>query len=161
MPIQAPYQLTPADVMDLRASIRWSLSDRSLGPPDIPFICFAREDRMAQNAPGYAPDAFVIHTEGHIRALSPRIEVLAACLRCEWAEPGFMRRIMNSNEDCHLASLNPDEAAAERSRRAFEEKAMRTFAAEEARAKHKQPAVKPSKPAPSDMSNWLDGDEDV
>lgn len=137
-----PYTLTPADIMDLRGSVRWRLVDTSLDGPSTPFICYAREDRMAQNAPGYHPDAFVLHTEGHIRAISSRIEVLAACLRCEWAEPGFVRRIMDPRTDCATAALSPDLAAAERSRRAFEEKAMRTYAAEEARKK-----AHPTKPA--------------
>lgn len=160
MPIPAsPYTLTPADIMDLRGSVRWQLAS-TLVSFEAPFICYAREDRMAQNAPGWHPEAFVLHTEGHMRAISHRIEVLAACLRCEWAEPGFMRRILNPAEDCHLASLTPDEAAAERSRRAFEEKAIRTYAAEEAR--RNKPPVKPMRPAPSDnMSAWLDGNEDI
>lgn len=154
------YRLTPADIMDLRASIRWHLTD-PLTSFEAPFICYAREDRMAQNAPGYHPDAFVIHTEGHIRAISPRIEVLAACLKCEWAEPGFMKRILNPAVDCHEASLTPDESAALRSRRLFEEKAMRTFAAEEAR--QRKHSVKPHRPTTDipQAQAWLDGSEDI
>lgn len=140
MPI-GPYKLTPADIMNLRESVRWRLTD-TIDGPSVPFICYASEDRMAQNAPGYDPDAFVLHTEGHMRAISPRIEVLAACLRCEFAEPGFVSRILNPREDCHVASLAPDEAAAARSRRLFEEKAIRTFAAEEGRRAARKPMVR-------------------
>lgn len=146
------YILTPADVMELRASVRWRLSDQSLGGPteagsltsSIPFICYARDDRMAMNAPGYHPDAFVLHTEGHLRAISKRIEVLGACLRCEFAEPGFTNRIMDARVDCEEATLTPDEAAGLRSRRLFEEKAVREYAAEEARRKAKLKVAKPT-----------------
>lgn len=145
------YKLTSADVMELRASVRWRLADGGQGGREgdgitttMPFICYAREDRLAANAPGYDPESFVLHTQGHLRAICPRIEVLAACLRAEWAEPGFVERILRADTPCDEALLSPDEQARLRSRRLFEEKAAREFAAEQQR----QAANRPRQPTP-------------
>ena len=131
-------QLTPADIMDLRASVRWHLNTVVAKDVPVPFICYARTDRSAMNAPGYSDEAFALYAEGHLWAVSTRIEILTACLRCEYAEPGFMRRVMDPREDCALASLSPDVANAERSRRAFEAKAIREQLDEREREKQRQ-----------------------
>jgi hypothetical protein len=135
--------------MALRESVRWRLTDTTGGPDTAPYIIYAREDRMAQNAPGYDPDAFVLHTQGHMRAISPRLEVLAECLRQEWAQPGFVTSILNPRQDCHVASLDPASAEALRSRQAFDAKAAREFAREE-EARKAALARRTPKPPPVD-----------
>jgi hypothetical protein len=150
------YTLTPADIMELRASVRWRLSDQGAGGPtragdlisSIPFICYAREDRMAQNAPGYDPEAFVLHTQGHMRAISKRIEMLGECLRQEFAQPGFMVRVMDERENCEVALLDPASAAVLASRRRFEEAATRAYAEEEKRRLSTQARKTTPKPDP-------------
>lgn len=152
-----PYSLTPADIMDLRASVRWRLTD-PISNAGVPFICYCREDNLARNAPGYDPEAFAIHTQGHLRAISHRLEVLGECLRQEWARPGFMIDIMDSRLDCTQALLDPASQEALRSRQAWEAKAAREYAAEEARrvsasrrATPKPPAVDLSTINPEDI----------
>lgn len=146
------YTLTAADIVDLRGSVRWRLGDASLGVPNhVAFICHARDDPMSQNAPGWGPDTYVLHAYGHRQAVSERIEVLAACLRCEASEPGFIRRIMNLSEDPELMTLTPDLLAAERSRRAFAAKAAREYEAEQARLRSKAPEPDPAKTSLKDL----------
>ena len=57
-------------------------------------------------------------------ALSKDPWPLLACLRCERHEPGFIRRIMDRNEPCDLASLSPDLAAVERAKAQAEARAQ-------------------------------------
>lgn len=104
------YHLTPADVADLRASVRWRLHDHLEPGIALAWINYAPAD-----------DMFILHAYGHTQALSVRLEVLAACLRCERAEPGFIERILNPAEDVRMASLTPDLARAERMRQ-YEER---------------------------------------
>lgn len=106
-----PYSLSAADVADLRASMRQRPVDSEdpSGVHRIPYITYLPAD-----------DAWLLHAYGHLQAVSPRIDVLAACLRCERAERGFIARILDTSEDVRLASLQPDLAAAERRRQAEE-----------------------------------------
>lgn len=147
-----PYTLTSADIMDLRASVRWRLTD-PINTAGCPFIAYAREDLMARNAPGYDPEAFVLHTQGHLRAISHRLEVLAECLRQEWARPGFVADVLNPREDCEMALLDPASAAVARSRMAFEAKAAREFALEESRRLAARRTTPKPKPAPIDFTS--------
>ena len=139
------YKLSPIDILDLRASVRWHLTSSNGLLTPKPFIVYCSEEPMTMNSPGYAADAFAIYAEGRLWAISHRPEVLAACLRAEYAEPGFMRRVMNPAEDCETAILDPDARLAEQKRRSFEAKAMREWQEEQARAARgapKPPAVK-------------------
>src|SRR4029077_16794542 len=97
------YTLTPIDVLDLRASVRWHLSNANARLVPRPFIVYCREQPMTMYAPGYDADAFALYVNGHLYAISKRPEVLAACLRAEYAEPGFVARIIDSREDCETA----------------------------------------------------------
>lgn len=151
------YQLTSADIMDLRASVRWQLTSPYDGPAAAPFIIYARESPTSANAPAYHPDTFALHTEGHLRALSDRLEVLGACLRAEWGEPGFVRRILNPAVDCHTASLNPEERASLESRRRFEAKRDRELADEQARSDRRKTASAPQpNPHQTTLSDLFD-----
>lgn len=127
------YTLSPVDVMELRATVRWHLTTANSLLVPKPFIIYCREEPMTMNAPGYDPEAFAIYVNSHLYAITPRPEVAAACLRAEYAEPGFMSRIMNPAEDCERAVLDPDARLAEQRRRAFEAKAAREYAEERAR----------------------------
>lgn len=104
-----PYMLSAADVSDLRSSVRWRLHDH--GEVAAAWINYSPTD-----------DAFILHAYGHTQAISSDLRVLAACLRCERAETGFIARILDTREDVSLASLAPD-LAAEARRRAYDERA--------------------------------------
>lgn len=140
------YQLTPIDILDLRASVRWHLTSANGLLNPRPFIVYCSEEPMTMNSPGYAPDSFAMYVNGHLYAISPRPEVLAACLAAEYAEPGFMSRVMNPREDCETAVLDPAARLAEQKRRAFEAKAAREYAEE--RAREAQRAARGSTPKP-------------
>ena len=161
MTAPTPYALTAADVDELRGSVKWQLTDTFDGPARAPYITYAREDAVARNAPGYHPDAFVLHTQGHMRAISPRLEVLGACLRAEYAEPGFVARILDTSQgDCAFAVLDPASREAERRRAAFAAKAAREYAEEkrredEARAR-RTPAVSQPDPASVQIEDLFD-----
>lgn len=115
------YRLTPEAVQRLRDSVRWRLHDHREYPA-APFIQWSESE-----------EGWTLHAYGHIQALSKDVDPLLACCRCERHEPGFIRRILDRNEDCTLASLAPDLAAAERAR-AYEERrrAQDAIAAREA-----------------------------
>lgn len=106
-----PYQLTPADIMDLRGSVRWQLATELTGnPAAVPVIRFDKVDRF-----------FYLHSEGHVRCRHQRIEVLGACLRMEAAEPGWIKRALDSRETCFEALLDAETRAQARATRAAEE----------------------------------------
>ena len=92
----APYVLTPAAVQSLRDSVRHRLSNHALAlSPDAAFIIYG--------APHY-----ILHAYGAVQAVSLDPAPLLAALRCEQAEPGFIRRILDPSTDCNVASLAPD-----------------------------------------------------
>lgn len=104
----APHVLTPANVQDLRDSIRWRVSngrDDTWTDPGVAYIIW-----------GPADGHYILRAYGRPMAASHDIAVLAACLRAERAEPGFIARILDPATDCRTASLSPDLAAAERRR---------------------------------------------
>lgn len=105
-----PYTLTPADIDALRGSVRWPL-DVELAPDYI------RYDATDQH--------WYIYTEGKVRARHPRVEVVAACLRAERAEPGWMKRALDTRETCLEALLGAEERAARRRQRDASEAAER------------------------------------
>lgn len=113
--------LTPPDVMDLRASCA---SLRGLGGGvnmNVPFILYLPAD-----------DLYCLHAYGSPQAKSANPAVLAACLRAERAEPGFIRRILDPSEPCTVATLSPD-ARARYASRVAETAALQREAAETAR----------------------------
>jgi hypothetical protein len=116
--VTAPHTLTPADIMDLRASLKWRTSNGE--SPLYPHIIYLPAD-----------EAFLLVVDGRRMAVSKDPEVLAACLRNERAEPGYVRRVLDSTDDVQLAALNPAEAAQERSRRNAEAAALRARQEEE------------------------------
>lgn len=95
--------LTPADVQDLRDSVRYRVSNGQ-GDPTAHILYLPAEDR------------FLLRVDCRPMCASADITLLAACLRAERAEPGFVARIMDPAVDCRVASLAPDIAAAERRR---------------------------------------------
>lgn len=118
--MSSPYVLTPADIILLRTSIRRAipLDNSSIGQFAFPSIIYLPAD-----------DAFGLVYQSRMRAVSTDARVLAQCLRCERAEPGFIERILNAEVDCAIASLSPDLARAA-SARAYEERVRAREAAE-------------------------------
>lgn len=112
--------LTPADVMDLRSTCT---TLRGIYPGPMlphPYILYLPAD-----------DLFCLCAYGSPQAKSANPAVLAACLRAERAEAGFIRRILSSEEPCDVATLAPD-ARARHASLVAQEAARRRQAAQEA-----------------------------
>ncbi len=109
-PPELPHRLTVADVCILRASLKPSARIPDTpggGPIGAPYILWSESD-----------SAYVLHAYGRTQAVSPQVQVLAACLRNERAEPGFIRRLLDASEPPDLATLDPHTALRERQHRA-------------------------------------------
>lgn len=110
------YALTPTDIMALRLTCRGL---RSLGGGvnmGAPYILYVP-----------ASETFCLHAYGSPQATSLDLNVLGAMLRAERAEPGFIRRVLGSEEPCDVATLDPAararhaaQQAAERARQRLE-----------------------------------------
>ena len=129
-------------MQDLRDSVRWRLHDHWAVDGLPPFITYLPAD-----------DAWALHAYGHTQAASRRLDVLAACLRCERAEPGFIRRILDTREDARLMSLTPDLAAAERQRAGIERQRAAQAAADRAAQAARIAAMK--RPERLDLDDFL------
>ncbi len=93
--------LTPAVVMDLRASISTRGSADGTGDRlGVPFLVYSPSE-----------DAFVLHAYGSAQAMHRDANVLGQLIRCERAEAGFIRRVLSSQEPCDVATLAPDARA--------------------------------------------------
>jgi hypothetical protein len=101
------YTLTPADIMDLRASLPGGRMRDGTAQDLAPCVVY-----------GPSSDEYYLHANGYVWASSPRIEVVAAAMRAERLESGWLMRALASQETCVEALLNPDERAALRRRRA-------------------------------------------
>lgn len=103
--------LTPAEVMELRASVKRP------GPADGTFALALRPHIIYRAAEGYEPALWELHAYGRLQALSARPEPLLTALAREAAEPGFLIRLLNPALNCEdallpAASLNARMAAA-------------------------------------------------
>lgn len=95
------YHLTPADIQDLRGSVRWQLSVELTGNPSaVPVIRYDKRDEF-----------FYLHSQGHVRCRSKRPEVLAACLIHETAAPGWMVEALDTRRTCEEVLLSAAEMA--------------------------------------------------
>jgi len=117
--------LTPTHVAELRASVTRSL--RSLGGGvdlGVPYILYLPADGL-----------FCLHAYGSPQAKHASAAVLGACLVSERAEPGFIRRVLDTSLDCELVLRDHDTRAAhiqaERDRR--DQSLAQSAEAEEAR----------------------------
>ena len=91
------YQLTPADIADLRASLHSRPHDATGDSLGFPFIVW-----------GQAGREWYLHAYGRTMATSKRIEPLAACLIAERAEPGFIARVLDVSWTVEEALLDAD-----------------------------------------------------
>jgi hypothetical protein len=105
-----PYNLTPADIMDLRGScpIRGS-SDGTHDRLGVPFIVAIPSD-----------GTFALHAYGSPQAIHADPRVLGACLLAERLEPGYIARILSTEDPATLAALSPAERQRQRAQRAEE-----------------------------------------
>lgn len=86
--------LTPVDVSTLRASIRWrGTVGANVHTSQIVWIA--------------SDETFGLISDGRIMATSADVRILAACLIAERAEPGYIRRIIDSTEPPDVATLDP------------------------------------------------------
>lgn len=93
--------LTPALIMDLRTSVAFRGSaDGTNDRLGVPFLVYSPSE-----------DAFVLHAYGSAQAMHQDPRVLGQMIRCERAEPGFIRRVLSAAEPCDVATLAPDERA--------------------------------------------------
>lgn len=115
--------LTPADIMDLRASITYRGSSDSTNPLSVPFIVYGAPDGV-----------FYLHAYGGCQCASSDPRVLGAMLAGERAEPGYIRRVLSPLTDCDTASLVPDDRVARERHRAALAATARQAEAERAEA---------------------------
>lgn len=87
--------LTPANISDLRGSIRTRVTDPS-GPPAVPYIVW-----------GEADDTFYLHAYGRTVAASKDPAILGALLVAERAERGFIATVLDSTHTVAEALLDP------------------------------------------------------
>lgn len=113
------HTLTVSDVLTLRASIHWRLAVPL--PDSLPRIVYSASD-----------DLYVLHHDGHIQCQHADIGVLAALLRGERAERGFIFRVVSASEPPDAATLAPDAYAARRAALAAEAARIRLWADEQA-----------------------------
>ncbi len=94
------HTLTPKDILDLRASVRWR------GSVDI--------DRAAACLMTYSASerAFILSAYGRVMAMSPDPAILAACMVAERAQTGFLAALLDTTVDPETACLNPAQRAA-------------------------------------------------
>lgn len=111
-------RLTPADIMDLRASLTWRVSDGTV--PEVPHIIYSASE-----------DGFILRAYGRPMAQHCDPAVLAECLRQERAEPGFIRRILDPREDAFMASLDPASAVSAHARLAADASRARAYREEQ------------------------------
>lgn len=114
------HVLTPVDVMDLRGSIMWRVSDGTIS--EIPHLLYSASE-----------DGFILRAYGRPMAQHRDPTVLAECLRQERAEPGFIRRILDPREDAFMAALDPASAAATRTRLAADASRAREYTESQSR----------------------------
>lgn len=103
-----PYTLTAADVMALRCSLteRSRVRASIAALEGVPCITYLP-----------AEGVFCLHAYRRVQATSPDINPLAACLRQERAERGFIARVMDPANLPDEATLDPAQAAQIRRRR--------------------------------------------
>ena len=104
MPLLARPGLTPADVMDLRLSVRSRIPDPTADVALAPCVRY--------NA---AQDSYELHGNGNVLCWSHKGEVILALLRAERFEPGYIRRALDPAYTIEEAAASADDA--ERSRR--------------------------------------------
>lgn len=100
------YELSPADIMDLRlaAKSRGFIHDGvNVGYPFITYI-------MSDNT-------YALHSQGFTVAVHADAEVMAAMLRNERIEPGYIRRVTDPKVPIDEAAMSPEEARELRLRR--------------------------------------------
>lgn len=113
------HSLSVDDVLTLRASIRWRLAVTL--PDSLPRIVYSASD-----------DLYVLHHDGHIQCQHEDVAVLAALLRGERAERGFIHRVVSATEPPDAATLAPDAYAARHRTLAAEAAHIRLWADEQA-----------------------------
>lgn len=105
--------LTPALVLELRASIRWRIADGSVRPE--PHLIYSP-----------SMERYIMWCDGRPQCAHEDIAPLAYLLKAERAEPGFTARMLSTEFDPETTSLEPVE------------RAKRMAAAREARAIDRQ-----------------------
>lgn len=114
-----PHRLTVDDVLMLRASIKWRIAVTL--PDSLPRIVYNPSE-----------EAYALHHDGHIQCQHADITVLAALLRGERAERGFIHRVVSASEPPDAATLAPDAYAARRAAQGAEAARIRLWADEQA-----------------------------
>lgn len=100
------YDLSPADIMDLRlaAKSRGFISDGT--NTGFPFITFILSD-----------NSYALHSQGFTVAVHSDPEVMSALLRNERIEAGYVRRVTDPKIPIDEAAMSPEEARELRLRR--------------------------------------------
>lgn len=99
--LRAHVQLSTADVLDLRVSIRSRVPDIGASSSIVPCVRY-----------NSTLDGYELHEGGNVLCWSASLEVVAALLRGERFEPGFIRKVLNPAQAPDELHLNADEREA-------------------------------------------------
>lgn len=139
--------LTPADIMDLRLSVRSRIPDMLTATSVVPCIRY-----------NSVQDTYEVHLHGQVLCHSPRGEVVLALLRGERFEPGFVRKVLDSGYTVEEVALDGDERERSRRNRAAVEASQRArtqLEEDEARARRLRTPAPVSAPSDLDLDDLL------
>lgn len=136
-----PTPLSAAVIMDLRVSVRSRVSDPAGEGQLSPCVRY--------NA---SLDAYELHKGGAILCWTPDLAVVAALLRGERFEPGFIGKCLDPAYLATELALDADAREAERRRRAQMAEDARSRVASDQEALARRNALTHQKDAPDDLS---------
>lgn len=134
--------LSPADIMDLRLSIRSRIPDMLTATAIVPCIRY-----------NSVQDTYEVHYNGQVLCHSPKGDVVLALLRGERFEPGFVRKALDPQYTVEEVTSDADERERSRRNRSAVEASQRArdlAAEDEARARRLRAPAAAS--APPDLS---------
>lgn len=134
--------LSTADVMDLRVSIRSRIPDITAATASVPCVRY-----------NSTLDGYELHAGGNVLCWTRKLEVVAALLRGERFEPGFIAKVLDPRQMPDELALAADEREARsRARAAIEAQGRARIRAEEDAARERRLRAGGPSEAPDDLS---------
>lgn len=133
--------LSSADILDLRVSVRTRAPDIGAASASVPCVRF-----------NSTLDGYELHAGGNVLCWSRDLGIVAALLRGERFEPGFIRRVLDPAYLPGELSLNADAREEARRRRSAQDVQAREREEATAQARLARNRVLTPKEAPEDLS---------
>lgn len=137
--------LTPADIMDLRLSVRALVADPTGATLIAPCVRY-----------NPAGDTYELHQQGNVLCAHPRGEVILALLRAERFEPGYIRRALDPQYTIEEAAQDADEAERARRKRAASDASTRAFQRAQEDAERARRRATPAEPFTGSLDDLFD-----